>query len=414
MTAHVERLAVLDAGRAAQRGREDPVRRSGAKRIAAAEPDLERLAAIVDPLAELVPHPRLADARGPGHEHRARHRLGDALVIEPDEHAELAVAADTRRRLAEQRARARERVVLGDDIEPGAVAADLEARVEESRRHVVDAHAEAGDAEQARRAIDRLADRPATGHHRATGGERDRRGRRDHLERERAARSLCGLIAGGAGTEHRDDVRAVDESLERAAVCRRAIAQRAQHVRVATAALRGRRRRDAHVGLGDRVERALAAADQDDAQDLALVARQRRTLARRPIDDGVERAEMTEQRRELAAVGRTLLGSLGEAAREQVVEIARQLGPQLAEPRRLVEQDLREHRHHMIAGERRRAGQRLEQHAAEREHVRARADVAIASRLLRRHVAGRADHDAGARRELVTVGRSARRRSRGP
>ncbi len=57
----------------------------------------------------------------------------------------------------------------------------------------------------------------------------------------------------------------------------------------------------------------------------------------------------------------------------------------------------------MVAGERRAAGQRLEQDAAEREHVGARPDVAIAARLLRRHVAGRADHHAGSRREPIAT-----------
>ncbi len=218
VAADIERLAVLDAGGAAQRRRDDPVRRARAQRIAATEPELERLAAIGDLVTELVTHARLADARRAGDQHRARHRLGDTLVIEPDQHAELAVAPDTWRRLAQQRARARPYVVLGDDVETLRIAADLEARVEQPRGHVVDAHAEAVGIEQLRRAIDRFADRPAPGHHGSPGRQRDRRGRRDDFERERAPRRRGRLIRGRPAAGDGDDMRAIDQALEHAAV----------------------------------------------------------------------------------------------------------------------------------------------------------------------------------------------------
>ena len=58
-------------------------------------------------------------------------------------------------------------------------------------------------------------------------------------------------------------------------------------------------------------------------------------------------------------------------------------------------------------------GQALEEDAAEREDVGARVEVAIAARLLRRHVARRAERGAGHRRGSQCHSR-ARCRSRGP
>src|SRR5262249_34491649 len=98
------------------------------------------------------------------------------------------------------------------------------------------------------------------------------------------------------------------------------------------------------------------------------------------------------------ASGGAMLRLFRQRASHKIVERLRQIGPRDADARRLLEQDLREHGHHVLAGERRLADQALVQQAAEREHVGARVDVAITFRLLGRHVTRRADHDAGARR----------------
>ena len=74
-----------------------------------------------------------------------------------------------------------------------------------------------------------------------------------------------------------------------------------------------------------------------------------------------------------------------------LVERVGHLRPEIAHPRRLLEEDLRQHGHEVLAGEGRRARERLEEHAAEREHVQSRADLLRAPRLLGRHVAERAE-----------------------
>ncbi len=68
----------------------------------------------------------------------------------------------------------------------------------------------------------------------------------------------------------------------------------------------------------------------------------------------------------------------------------------LAQAGRLLEEDLRQHRHHVLAAKGRASREALEEHAPEREDVGAGIDGAIATRLLRRHVARRADERARA------------------
>ena len=77
--------------------------------------------------------------------------------------------------------------------------------------------------------------------------------------------------------------------------------------------------------------------------------------------------------------------------------------PRIVEARHLLEDDLEQDGHEVLALEGRLAGEALVEDAAEREDVRARVDVRSAVRLLRRHVRGRADHGA-ARRGPLRVG----------
>ena len=63
----------------------------------------------------------------------------------------------------------------------------------------------------------------------------------------------------------------------------------------------------------------------------------------------------------------------------------------------LLEQHFGQDGRNAVANERRPAGDALEEHASEREDVRARIDAPIAARLLRRHVRRRSDRDAHSR-----------------
>ena len=68
------------------------------------------------------------------------------------------------------------------------------------------------------------------------------------------------------------------------------------------------------------------------------------------------------------------------------------LAAEIVDPGRVLEEDLREHGHEVRPGEGRRPGERLVEHAAEREDVRPRVDGLPAPRLLRRHVPRGPEH----------------------
>ena len=109
-----------------------------------------------------------------------------------------------------------------------------------------------------------------------------------------------------------------------------------------------------------------------------------------------ERAQRPERRQHRVRVGQAQLGILGQHVGHAVVDRGRNVRREVADPRRLDEQDLGQQRRGGLGLEHRAAGQALEHHAAEREDVGARRDVARAAHQLGRHVAGRPDHRAGA------------------
>ena len=97
---------------------------------------------------------------------------------------------------------------------------------------------------------------------------------------------------------------------------------------------------------------------------------------------------------------RPVLAVLRERVLDRGVERDGQLRPRVAQRRRRV-LEVRDHLLQVaVAVERRRAGERLEQHAGERVHVGPAVDVA-AARLLGRHVVRRAHREAGPRQPVV-------------
>ena len=129
-------LSVEDAGEAADCLPEQTERGVHRNRARAREQHLGLVIGLCDAREHLVAEPRLADAGGPAHHHRARRGLGRALVEGREHREELAIAANERRRLADERARragrgahAREHVVLdhevlGEQARGGGVEAD--------------------------------------------------------------------------------------------------------------------------------------------------------------------------------------------------------------------------------------------------------------------------------------------------
>ena len=195
-------------------------------------------------------------------------------------------------------------------------------------------------------------------------------------------------------TGQRDDDHAVRQRLElRAERLDRGAELRRERLQALPRAVDDRRLLFA---LGVRVRR-----DGDDADEALLAARDDvgvgARLARDERADGVERAERGELGGDDAAVGRALHRIAREHAREEVVERGGDVLADVAHARRRLEEHLREDRDLVVAGERGQAGEALEEDGAEREDVGARVELLRAARLLGRHVAERAEHDAGVR-----------------
>ena len=222
------RLAVLCVGGGANDLREHAERRARAHRIAARRPHLVSAAAMAERAQELVAEAGLADAGGRGDEHGAGNVVRDALREDALEHDDLALAADARRGLAEQHAAGVDGRLLADELEPSvARRARDEARIEETRRHLVDVDRLLA-AGRGRRlefaalillqhphgAIDRVADRNAVLDHGASRREDHRYVRRGRTHRQHAARGAGRLVRRRVTAGERDDDHPARERLE--------------------------------------------------------------------------------------------------------------------------------------------------------------------------------------------------------
>jgi hypothetical protein len=240
--------------------------------------------------------------------------------------------------------------------------------------------------EQLGRPVDGLSDRDAAAGASAAGGDRDGGAGQLRAQRQGHARTPRHVVGRGAGARHGGHDRPARELLDHGAErlqTQPRLVGAVQH----RGALRGERR----------AGQLRFACRHHDAEEPLLARGQRRGARSRGPERRIE-ADGAELRRDRVAVGGPGRGILGEHARHQIVETRGHVVPQLGEARGLVEQDLREDGHGVLAHERRPARQALEDHAAEREHVGARAHVVGAAGLLRRHVRGRSHHRSRQRR----------------
>jgi hypothetical protein len=122
---------------------------------------------------------------------------------------------------------------------------------------------------------------------------------------------------------------------------------------------------------------------------------------------GTALGDATELGEHVARGRRAFRRRLGQEPHQQRVELLGQGGVHVAEPRRLLEQDAQQDGHGLVAAEGALAGEAFEEHASQREEVRARIDLAGAAHLLRGHVARRADDRAGAGHRLGEQARHA-------
>ena len=104
----------------------------------------------------------------------------------------------------------------------------------------------------------------------------------------------------------------------------------------------------------------------------------------------VRRSQRGQHLGHRAPIGGPLLGILGQHLGDELGQLRGRFGAEVAQRRRLVEEHAAEHGHRVPGLEGWLAAQALVEHAAQGEDVGARVGLALAARLLRRHVAGRA------------------------
>src|SRR6476469_857138 len=127
------------------------MRRARVERIGARDPQRDVVAALAYAVQPLAAKAALAHARIGDHDDGARDALALDLFERCIERQELAVAAETRHRDAEELPRFVARSRLRDELEPGVALADVEARSEQARRGLVDADGHRAGARRARR-----------------------------------------------------------------------------------------------------------------------------------------------------------------------------------------------------------------------------------------------------------------------
>jgi hypothetical protein len=390
-------IAFAHAGGTADRIGDHRERRAGAQRVAASDHELGALVTLQDPAHQLLSQTRLAGARRRGDQHHARQLLLDALGPQRLEGGELAIATDDRCCPAEQRSHRLGGVTHPTQEANVAVLDEREPGIEETRRDVIDDDlAGPGAAGHRDRAVDHVPREQAV----ERGPPRcddDRRAGHHVAQCQRASRRAGRVIGGDLGVREEHERRAVGDPLEPATECGRRGRELVRLVRRA-----GEHHRDqALLRAGDRRAGRVAARGgrRRRQRDVCGVV-ERGTIVVRCIDDPGQRL------RRGAAVHRAVGGLLRQHAQHERVEHRRDLGHQRARRRDVLEQDLREHRERLVAGEGRGAGQAAVQHAAEREDVAALVECGLAAHLLGSHVARRPDDGAGVGQESGLVDRA--------
>ncbi len=394
------RLAVADPERRAQHPSDHAEGGSGAQEIAVGGPDLD-VPPRAEAIDELVAQARLAEPRRRGHEHGLGDRLLDRLLQDRLQDLQLPPTADAGRRAPHQGARRSVLEDLAAEVEAATLAAgdllDREALIQEARRHLVevDPGARPGSLEHRQGPVEGGAEGSPAARLTAPCRDHDRRvfDRPSQLQSaERRARGLIGRRpAGHQGDEHRP----VGEDLDVPAVA----ARRPPDIddrRGVLGSLEGRRLLHLSVavkGLRVRIERA-PRGEEENADQPLLAERQRHPTGRRRGQRPGDQGEFGEGSGHPRRVGGATFGVLGEHRVDQLRELRRHVWAQLLDPRRLLQEDLRENRHHVRPLEGRRPCQALVEHDPQGEHVGPHVELADPLRLLGRHVAGGAHEHA--------------------
>ena len=367
------RVVVRDARRVAQHPAEERERRARGHRVAAPDPHRRVRRVAPDVRDHFAAQARFSPARRRRDEDGARRGLGDALFEKVRDERHLPLAADERRLFAEQRRVRRE--PLRPLREEGALFAarvDVEAVGEQRRRHFIDddgrRHHAPRLAQQCDRAIDDHADRQRHRHVAASRRDRHRRVRKRRAQEKRRARDGERLLRRVRVAPRNAHERPVDEPLDAKPSRGDSRLHRDDVLRRDRVRRHGRRH---HVG------RLVPVAGEQNADEAVFVRGERRSARpRRPrrlcVSHGARVFERGDRARHLDAVGWTQRRILREHRRAELVDGRRDVRADVARPRRIGEEDLREQRDDVLGAKRGLPSQALVEDAPEREDVGAR------------------------------------------
>ncbi len=260
--------------------------------------------------------------------------------------------------------------------------------------------------QEVRGAVDGVADWKAGRDHGAPRHQRDGGAGEQRAQVEGAARRAGGEIPRGSRAGEGGEERAVGEELDPASARAGRGAQRLEHLgaRVGGGCVgEDRRARDRALGERDRGSGQPREPDRGGHQHreeplLAPGDRGRAPRrARRRSGASREPRQRREEPRDLAPVARAGPLVLGQEARDERLDGLGHGRLELADVRRLLEEDLGQQGRQVLGHEGRAAGEALEQHRAQREQVGAGVEVGRAAGLLRRHVRRRPQHQPGLR-----------------
>ncbi len=364
----------------------EPERRLRSSRLGSGhdEPDLGVSA--LRGSGELGEEPRLPGPWSRGDQHCAPHAVVRGLGERAREQRQLAITPDARRGLPEEQVGLLARL-LADQDEGLALAPDLERRTQEAARQLVDPDLRRGVRQEERRAVEhgpRWAARGALGR---PGGDGDREAVALRDEVEGGSRRELGLIGRASTALQRERSAHGPERHDLAAELLRRALELGEDL-CGVVERQGR--------VGRRAGRPQV-REHDAVEALLCAGRQRRPMGRgrrdaRRADDRGHREQLRERQ---AGVGGAPLWISAHQAGGELVERRGDRGAELADARRVPDEQLREDRERRGPLEGRPSCQAFEQQAAEREDVGARRRRG-ARRLLRGHVAGRPQHRSGA------------------
>lgn len=400
------RLVVAQGRGMAESGGEQAEGGGGRERVGAAEPDFGVVLLVFEKSHQLGEQSRFAAAGRRGDQQGPRFGVEEHVFGQALQERHFPLATDKRGKRAEHRPQARKPGVLFAQGQAVFVAAENETGVEQTGGDFVETHEAgivAGNAQQAGGAIDDVADRQASGHRGATGGEGGGHRAGDAVQGEGTAGGEHGAVGGHAGTADGDHYGTVGEGLDVAAEGG-GLGDQLFDLDVQRQAIVGRLDRSGRFAAGGGFAYQRDRRQKHDAHQLMFeleTAAAARGFARGGAGGllgghgGRLEPQAAQSLLDLARVFRPGGAVFGEQIGDQGIELGAGTVQQLAQLGCRLPEDFRQHRHRVGALEARPAGQAFEKHTAEGKKVGPAVDVGFAARLFGGHIGGCAEQFAG-------------------